>query len=307
MSNNLYAKISAMGKPDIPDFFVNPKRFNSNFDPDQFLSKNKYLLLGIIFVLFILPNMFILVGAGKRAVVFNRITGMEKRVLEEGIQIVVPILEKATVYNVREISYLFSDKPERSRQGAFIMGSSIHTLTSDGQNITIDCTARARPDFKELWWLHQNIGQENFNTYVNKIIVPMVRSVVREVIAGYNVAAIYGADRRVIAEKISTMLEEKFKPYKITLSEFLLDEVTFSDAYQDSIEKKQQARIELDTKDNNIVEEENKRDAAITEAEGEAKAISLKVSALNQNPAYLKFRKAQVFGKRAKLVVDDSL
>lgn len=297
-----------MGRPDIPDFFVNPKRFNNgNFDPDQFLSKNKFIIFAALLLFFILPNMLIIVGAGKRAVVFNRITGMEKRVLEEGFQIVIPLLEKATIYNVREISYIFSDKSARSKEGALIMGGSIHTLTTDGQNITLDATCRARPDFKELWWLHQNIGQDDFNSYINKIIVPIVRSVVREVVSGYTVAAIYGEDRRAIAEKISQELETKFKPYKVVLSEFLLDEVQFSDAYQQSIEKKQQARIELDTKDNIIVEEENKRDALIIQAKGEAEAIKLKVNALTRNPAYLKFRKAQVLGKRAKLVVDDSL
>lgn len=297
-----------MGRPDIPDFFINPKRFNGGgFDPDKFLGKNKILIIFVLISLFLLPNMFVIVGAGKRAVVFNRITGMEERVLEEGINVVIPILEESTVYNVREISYLFSDKPERSRQGAFIMGGSIHTLTADGQNITIDATARVRPDFNELWWLHQNLGQEDFNSYIKKIIVPMVRSIVRQSISGYTVAAIYSEDRRAIADIISKQLQEKFKPYRLVLSEFLLDEVKFSDAYQDAIEKKQQARIELDTKDNIIVEEENKRDAVIIQAQGEAQAIALKVSALNNNPAYIKYRRAQVLGKRAKLIIDDSL
>lgn len=250
--------------------------------------------------------MVILVGAGQRAVVFNRITGMEKRVLEEGVQLVIPILEQASTYNVREISYIFSDKPARSRDGARIMGNSIHTLTSDGQNITVEVTVRARPDFTELWWLHQNICNDNFNSYVEKVITPVVRSVVREIIAGYTVSQIYSEDRRAIADKISKDLGEKLKSYKVVLTEFLLDEVTFSDAYQDAIEEKQRATIELGTKDNIIIEVSNKKDAIITKALGEAEAIRLKVQSLNANPAYVKFRKAQILGKKAKLIVDDS-
>ena len=297
----------AMDRPDIPDFFTNPKNFKGGFDPDQFLSNNKFFIITVLVLFLILPNMVVLVGAGERGVIFNRVSGMEKRVLEEGVQFIIPLIQVVSKYNVREISYIFSDKNDRSRSGARIMGSSIHTLTSDGQNITIDVTVRARPDFKELWWLHQNLGDERFSSYVEKIIIPMVRSYVREVIAGYEVSKIYSEDRKVIAEKISSILEQKLSKYKVVLTEFLLDEVAFSDAYQSAIEEKQRARIELDTKDNIIVEEENKRDAVITRAQGEAEAIRLKVNALTQNPSYLKFKKAQILGKRAKLVLDNDI
>ncbi|MDD9897595.1 MAG: prohibitin family protein [Candidatus Melainabacteria bacterium] len=297
-----------MDRPDIPDFF-NARNFNNSggFDPDKFLGKNKWTILLVIALIFIVPNFVILVGAGQRAVIFNRVTGMEQRVLEEGVQLIIPLVQQATTYNVREISYIFSDKSARSRRGARIMGNSIHTLTADGQNITADVTVRARPDFKELWWLHQHLGNDNFTSYVDKIITPIVRSLVREVISGYTVSAIYSEDRRAIAEKVSAALAAKLKNYKIVVTEFLLDEVTFSDAYQSAIEDKQRARIELDTKDNIIVEERNKRDAAITKAQGEAEAIRLKVNALGRNPDYIKFRKAQILGGRTNLIIDDQL
>ena len=200
----------------------------------------------------------VLVGAGQRAVIFNRVLGMQERVLEEGIQFIVPLVEQAVVYDVREISYMFSDDSERSRNSsARILGNSIDTLTADGQGISVDVTVRARPDFKELWWLHKELGKDSYNSYVNKIINPAVRSIVREVIAGYTVSAIYSEDRRVIAENISKAIEDKLAKYKVVLTEFLLDKVTFSEAYQNAIEEKQKARIELDTKDNIIVEKQN--------------------------------------------------
>ncbi len=295
-----------MNGSNFSDFFGSN---NANrFDPDDFLNKHKIKIIAILALFFVVPNLVILVGAGQRAVIFNRVIGMEERVLEEGIQFVVPVLQQATIYNVREISYIYSNSAERSRTGAKILGNSIDTLTSDGQNISVDVTVRARPDFKQLWWLHQQIGNDTYNSYVNKVINPIVRSVVREVIAGYTVSAIYSEDRRIIAEKISKALDRHLSKYKIVLTEFLLDEVAFSEAYQRAIEEKQRARIELDTKDNVIVEKQNERDAVITRAEGEAEAIKLKVDALNRfGNSYVKFRKAQVLGKRTKLIIDDAL
>lgn len=285
-----------------PGFF---RGSNQGFDIDQFLSKNKFTILLIIIAILILPNIVILVGAGQRAVVFNRIFGMERRVLEEGVQLVIPIIQEATIYSVREISYIFSDKSDRSRRGAEILGNGIETLTADGQKITVDVTVRARPDFKDLWWLHQNLGNDSNLTYAEKIIAPMVKSVVREVISGYTVSAIYSEDRRAIADKIAKVLGERLSAYKIVVSEFLLDEVNFSEAYQKAIEEKQKARIELDTKDNVIVEEENKRDAIVTKAQGEAEAIGMKVDSLLRNPSYLNYRKAQILGKRTELIFSD--
>lgn len=295
-----------MDKPDIPDFFINPNKQYS-FDPDDFLSKYKWTLIGVVLAFLVVPNFLILVGAGQKAVIFNRITGMETRVLDEGVQFVIPFVNQTTIYNVREISYIFSDKSERSRQGARVMGGSINTLTSDGQNISVEVTVRARPDFINLWWVHQNLGNDGSSSYVSKIITPVVRSVVREVISGYTVTAIYSEDRRVVADSISELLAKKLSKYNIYLSEFLLEEVTFSTAFQKAIEEKQKARIDLDTKDNIIVEEENKRDAIVTRAQGEAEAIRLKVDSLSRNPEYLRFRKAQVYGSRTKLLIDDKI
>ena len=100
-----------MDKPDIPDFF-SARKFQQGdaFDPDKLLSKNKWTIITILVLIFVIPNFVILVGAGQRAVIFNRITGMEQRVLEEGVQFVVPLIQQTTIYNVREISYIFSDK-----------------------------------------------------------------------------------------------------------------------------------------------------------------------------------------------------
>jgi regulator of protease activity HflC (stomatin/prohibitin superfamily) len=295
-----------MSSPNFSDFFGSN---NSNrFDPDDFFGKHKIKIFSIVALFFVVPNLVILVGAGQRAVIFNRVIGMEQRVLEEGIQFVIPILQQTTIYNVREISYIFSNSAERSKNGAKILGNSIDTLTSDGQSISVDVTVRARPDFKQLWWLHQQIGNDSYNSYVNKVINPIVRSMVREVIAGYTVSAIYSEDRRAIADKIAKALDKHLSKYKIVLTEFLLDEVAFSQAYQSAIEEKQRARIELDTKDNIIVEKQNDRDAVITRAEGEAEAIKLKVDALNRfGNSYVKYRKAQVLGKRTKLIINDDL
>ena len=56
-----------------------------------------------------------------------------------------------------------------------------------------------------------------------------------------------------------------------------------------------------------IAGEKAKRDAKILQAEGEAKAINLRVNALRANPDFIKYRRAQIFGKRAKLIFSEGI
>lgn len=104
-----------MDRPDIPDFFIRNQKGGGGFDPDKFLGNNKFLIIILVLLFLILPNTVVLVGAGQRAVVFNRLTGMEKRVLPEGVQLIIPLVQEASIYSVREISYIFTNERTRSK------------------------------------------------------------------------------------------------------------------------------------------------------------------------------------------------
>ena len=71
-----------MSGPNFSDFFGSN---NSNrFDPDDFFGKHKIKIFIIVALFFVVPNLVILVGAGQRAVIFNRVIGMEQRGTRRG-------------------------------------------------------------------------------------------------------------------------------------------------------------------------------------------------------------------------------
>lgn len=288
---------------EVPDFFTPSGKQKQDFDKLMRKIRNYwgFTILGLFIVMF-LAGAVVRVGAGERAVVFNLVTGVEERVLGEGVNFVIPIFQQATIYDVKQTTYNFASE-DRRRQG-LVVGNEIHSLTSDGQRVDVELTVRVKPVPTDLWKLHQKIGPG----YARKVIFPKARTVLREVLATYPVEDVYSVKRQEIQNKMQAVLrKDLLEKYYINLEEVLIRNVRFSKEFQDAIDRKQQAYQEFLKMEYVLKAEEAKRDSKILEAEGEAQSINLRVSALMANPDFLKYRRAQVYGKRAKLILSNDL
>jgi len=287
-----------MKEVEVPDYFTPSSK--RPFEADrliEFLRKFWGYFLVAFFLVIFLSGSVVRVGAGERAVLFNIFGGIEKRILGEGIHIIIPFVQKATIYDVKQATYSFGSDDKNSQ--GHLVGDEIHSLTSDGQKVDIELSVRLRPFPEKLWLLHKNIGPN----YLYKIVVPKARTVLREVLAAYPVEDVYGGKRQEIQNKIQDFFKSDLeKKYFIDVEEVLIRNVKFSKEFQDAIDRKQQAYQEFLKMEYVLASERAKKDAKISQAEGEAKAINLKVNALRANPDFIKYRRAQVYGKRAKLI-----
>ena len=292
-----------MPEIEVPDFFTpNPKKLKEFDSFINWFNKSWGYLIAVFLLLLLLGGAIIKVDAGERAVVFNIFGGIEKRVLGEGIHIIIPFVQLATIYDVKQVTYNFASE-NQIQQGKIVCGE-IHSLTSDGQKVDVELSVRARPQAVDLWKLHKNIGPR----YASKIIFPKARTVLREVLVSYPVEDVYSVKRQEIQNKVQEVLQKDLsKKYFIYVEEVLIRNVRFSKEFQDAIDRKQQAYQEYLRMEYVVAAERAKRDAKILQAEGEAKAINLRVGALRANPDFIKYRRAQVFGKRAKLIFSETL
>ena len=292
-----------MPEVEIPDFFSPSKRYKNQLDifVDWFRKYFSYII-SFLFFLFFLSGGIVRVGAGERAVLFNTFGGVEKKVLGEGIHLVTPFVQRATLYDVKQTTYNFASD-DQGQQG-LVVGNEIHSLTSDGQRVDVELTIRARPQPENLWKLHKLIGPN----YPSKVIFPKARTALREALVNYPVEDVYSVKRQEIQNDIHEILKEDLsKKYFIELEEVLIRNVRFSKEFQDAIDRKQQAYQEYLKMEYILAGERAKRDAKILQAEGEAKAINLRVNALRANPDFIKYRRAQIYGKKAKLIFSESL
>ena len=114
------------------------------------------------------------IPAGHIGVVFNLFGGVEKRILSEGVNIVIPVVETVTTYDARKISYDFSDSFDKTN-----VGQSIQCQTNDGQTVSIDVTVIAHLNKEKTWKIHQTLGKG----YSERLIVPQTRSIFRNIVA----------------------------------------------------------------------------------------------------------------------------
>jgi regulator of protease activity HflC (stomatin/prohibitin superfamily) len=298
--------------------------------------RKKIIILVVVFVVFILflaiAKPFIIVGAGERAVIFNRFTGIEKRQLESGFNFLIPFVQKPIHYDVRNQTYTMSGI---TSEGQKIGDDSIQALTSDGQPVGLELSVIYRIDDQNVWRLHEEIGQN----FVEKILRPSIRETIRTVVSRYSVIELFSSNwidiartrgfsmddapdvgepvgRELVQQDMEITLKEKLYSKYIIIDTVLLRNVRFSDEYRQAIERKQIAQQEAERmkyvlekaakeKEEKVIIAEGDKQAAIIRAEGEAQAIKLKGESLKQNPAVINYEYVQQISPNIKTIITD--
>ena len=141
-------------------------------------------LAAIIFLIIIISKSAITIGSGEAGVLYKTFGGgvvTEEPPLSEGFHLVAP-WNRVYIYEVR-------------RQEVF---EKMKVLSSNGLDIQLDASAWYKPKYNELGKLHQEIGED----YLNRIILPTIRSAARSVVGRYTPEQLYSSKRDAIQNEI---------------------------------------------------------------------------------------------------------
>lgn len=174
------------------------------------------IILGIIFV----SKASVTIGSGQAGVLYKTFSGgvvTDEPPLGEGFHIVAP-WNKVYVYEVR-------------RQEIF---EKMKVLSSNGLDIQLDASAWYKPDVTSLGKLHQEIGED----YLNRIILPTIRSAARSVVGRYTPEQLYSSKRDAIQKEIFEETKKIVSNQFIVLDDILVRDVTLPPTIKDAIERK---------------------------------------------------------------------
>lgn len=266
------------------------------------MTKNigKTLLIGliIIFVLIFLFKIYVIIDPGEKAVIFNKATGNLRVTPNEGFYFLVPLIEQPTVYDMKARTYTMSIA---TLEGEMKGDDSLQALTADGQTVLIDISVRYHPDGENLGKLHRRIGID----FINKVIRPQVRSIVRMIISEYPVLDVYSGKRLKIQAEIERKLGDSFKKNFLICEEVLLRNVQFSSEFQQAIENKQIAQQEAQRMKYVLEKQELEKKRKIIEAEGESESLRLKGKALADNPQLIQYEYIKLLAPNVQAIVTD--
>ncbi|WP_274475451.1 prohibitin family protein [Mangrovimonas aestuarii] len=173
-----------------------------------------------IAIIIIIAKSAVTIGSGEAGVLYKTFGGgvvTDKPPLGEGFHVVAP-WNKVHIYEVR-------------RQEIF---EKMKVLSSNGLDIQLDASAWYKPQYNELGKLHQEIGEG----YLDRIILPTIRSAARSVVGRYTPEQLYSSKRDAIQKEIFDETKKILDNQYIVLDEVLVRDVTLPSTIKEAIERK---------------------------------------------------------------------
>lgn len=172
-----------------------------------------------IFSLILIMKSTITIPAGKAGVLYKTFSNgvVTDETFGEGFHFVAP-WNKMTVYTVRQ-------------QEIF---EKMSVLSSNGLEIKLDASAWFQPAYESLGKLHQEKGED----YVERILLPTIRTAARSVVGRYTPEQLYSSKRDAIQKEIFEESSKILKDEYIQLNEILVRDVVLPPTLKDAIERK---------------------------------------------------------------------
>lgn len=226
------------------------------------------------------------VGVVKR---LGRVTG---QVLDPGLHIVVPFMDRVVIYNTKDVIYETTPVAKQALSKADYVDFPVDTTTKDGQQVEISYSIRFKVKRAEAPRITQELGNEA--AVVEKVVKFHSRVLCRQIPRKYEASELYTGDVTVVQNEIVEEIRPLFEDKGLELDSLGIREISFSPDYVDAIEQKQIEKERVTTEQYRAEQAKYMKEATITEAEGEAEAIRVQGEALKESPqmVQLEFVKA---------------
>ena len=229
--------------------------------------KTSWLVAGVVVSLLVLVfgnRMFLIIDAGERGVIFRPYTsGLDREnIFGEGFHVVAP-WNRMYVYNVRE----------QQRE------ETMDVLDKSGLYINVDVTVRFNPLFNTIPFLHDRFGVE----YVNVLVIPEVRSSVRQVAGRYTAEEIYSTMRQQVESEIIEETKKTLGANFIDMRALLIRSIDLPTQIKTAIESKLTQEQEALAYEFRLNREESEAERKRIEAQGIADYNRIISSSLTDN------------------------
>jgi len=223
------------------------------------------------------------VEGGQSAVKFNRLVGVLSDVYEEGYHFRWPLLERAIIYDIR-------NRP-----------SEISSLTGSKDLQMVNLTVRIlhRPNKNKLPEIYRSLGLN----YAEKVLPSIGHEVMKAVVARYTAAELL-TQRSKVSETIQREIETRAAAFNIVIENVSITQTGFSKEYSAAVEAKQVAEQESERARFFVDKALQEKEAAIIQAQGEAKSIELVGEAMKKDKGFLELRRIEAAKEIAEALSD---
>jgi regulator of protease activity HflC (stomatin/prohibitin superfamily) len=207
-------------------------------------------------------SIFYTINATQRAIIFYKFgSGLDKdNVIEPGVHMKAPWNE-VFVYNVQETA----------------QDENMDVLDKSGLSIHVDVTVRFKPVSDKIGYIYEKFNQD----YVTVLVIPEVRSTVRQVMGRYTAEEIYSTKRAEVEETIETESEKILQANNVHMVALLIRSIQLPEQIRVAIESKLQQQQEALAYQFRLDKEKSEAERKRIAAEGEARANNIVNSSLS--------------------------
>ncbi len=262
----------------------NNKNSNSNkfeppkFEPPKFIKNGGNLIIGIIAIIFVvlLFKPWVIINEGEVGILST--TGkFSPQPLKPGLHFYFPLVQKVIVVDTKVHMISYKRNPEMGtmpdRYGTIRIYPAINVLDARGLPITVELSVSYRLNPDKAAYVVKTYGLN----WEDKIINPIVRDVVRNVIGKYPAEEL-PVRRNEIATRIESQIREqlsKIPNQPVIFESFQLRDIILPENIKRQIERVQIAKQEAERAKYEVLraKQEAEKKAAIARGSAEAKKI----------------------------------
>jgi regulator of protease activity HflC (stomatin/prohibitin superfamily) len=233
------------------------------------MDNRKYLPLIVIgslvfiAVIFLSSSLFLTINAGERGVLFRPFgDGLDKDMIYQPGFVVKAPWNEMFVYDVKERT----------------IDETMDVLDKNGLSLKVDVSVRFHPMYDKIGYIHEFFGDD----YINKLIIPEVRSTVRRVMGRYTAEEIYSTKRSEVESSIISETENilEDESNNISMRALLIRSINLPDQIKNAIENKLKQEQEALAYQFRLEREKSEAERKRIAAEGEAQANKIINSSL---------------------------
>jgi len=213
----------------------------------------------VVIVLGILLSVFKTIEPGKVGVqtLFGKV---QNGILESGLHIINPLVD-VTTFNIQTQNYTMS---AIHSEGEVVGDDAIRVLCSDGLEVSIDLSVLFKVKASKAPYIYQNIGTD----YLDKIVRPVARTVIRDNAVNYQAVDLYSVKRQEFQNRINESISKNFGQNGLELQQILVRNITLPASVKASIESKINAEQEAQKMQFVLQKERQEAERKRVEAQG---------------------------------------
>lgn len=231
--------------------------------------------------------------------------GMRPEPLRAGLHWIVPFVERVELYPTSIQTFTMARTASEGETEGLI---TVEARTSDGQRIFVDSSVIYQIEPSVVTTIHK----EWQHRYQDDLILPQARGIIRDAVSQYRVDEVLSTKRFDMTDQITENLLEVMAENGLTLIDFVMRDITFTEEYAQSIEQKQiaeqqalQAAFVVESKkqeaeqarqiaqgqaDAAVIASRGAAEARLIEANAESEALGLIAEALKDNPELIEYQ-----------------